>query len=609
MGEAYDKSLAASREQDRRDAAANPVSTTVGQVAGSVGPMILAPELGLFRLFGRVAAPIISRINPMMSAIPGWLQSTGRVVAGGATAGGVAGFGEGEGLGDRAGSAITGALTGAAVAPAVRAVTSAAPAVVGRVAQATGLRNPETAADRQIVRALDRGGVSVDEAARRLAASGDNPTALVDVGGRNVVNLGATAANTPGTSMEAADRFVQSRRIGRPDRMATATEESFGGGAGTDIADVTAARQAQRTAEASPLYREAFSKPAGMTEPMQAILQDPIGQTGLRRGLEIQRIENATRRARGEPEVPTTDPAIHYDENGDPRIVAVPNMRTLDAVKRGMDAVIEDARDSTTGRVNWNERLRAIDDMRRTWVGLLDENNPEYAAARAAWGGPSAQMEATQAGRTALRTDRDIVAQRATSGPPDVQAAYRLGAGRDVTDRTSDPALASGQIRKMLEDDQMQRRLESILGPEGLDRFNTVLRRETGYTDVERNVSPRAGSQTARLTAGGEDMATDVAGPVVSGVLQTLGGHPLAGARTVMQDWLQRRIGQGINPATADALANRLFTTDQAGNQRVTEALRNRLLQDQLRTELASRFTRPVIGALAETGGSIATRR
>lgn len=609
MGEAYDTSLAANREQDRRDVATNPVSSTTGQLAGSVAPMLLAPELGLARLVGRVAAPIIARINPMMEAIPGWLQSTGRLVAGGATAGGVAGFGEGEGIGDRAGGAITGALTGAAVAPVVKAVTAAAPVVVSRVGALTGLRDPQTAADRQIVRALDRGGVSVDEAAARLTAAGDNPTALVDVGGRNVVNLGATAANTPGTSMEAADQFVQGRRIGRPDRLMTAGDTAFGGGSGTDIADITASRQAQRTAEASPLYREAFAKPAGMTEPMQEIIQHPIGQTGLKRGLEIQDIENTTRRARGEPEVPTTDPAIHYDDNGNPRIVGVPNMRSLDAIKRGMDAMIEDARDKTSGRIDWTERLHAVDDMRRTWVGLLDENNPEYAAARAAWGGPSAQMEATQAGRTALRTDRDIVAQRAASGPPDVQDAYRLGVGRDFSDRVSDPGRASGATRVMLEDTNMQTRLRSVLGQDRLDALNAVLRRETGYTDVERAVGPRAGSQTARLTAGGEDMATDVAGPVVTGVLRALGGHPIAGARDVLQEYLQRRIGQGINPATADALANRLFTTDQASGQRVTEALRNRLMQDQVRTEMAQRFVRPVIGALAETGGSIATRR
>jgi hypothetical protein len=83
----------------------------------------------------------------------------------------------------------------------------------------------------------------------------------------------------------------------------------------------------------------------------------------------------------------------------------------------------------------------------------------------------------------------------------------------------------------------------------------------------------------------------------------------MRGVGTVLNDWLVRRLGQGINPATSDALANRLFVTDPAGRQRVADALQNRLMQDQIRTELARRITTPVIRGLSETAGSTATRR
>jgi hypothetical protein len=608
MGQAYDRSLAASREQDRMDMATNPVTNVAGQVVGGVGTGLaaglVAAPLAAATGVARLAAPVIGPVVNTLSRLPTWLGVPGRIIAGGATAGGVQGFGEGEGgVGNRLESGAIGGATGAVVAPAVRAVTAAVPAVSGRVTNALGWRNADVAADRQIVRSLDRGGVSVDDAATRLTAAGDTPVALVDVGGRNTVNLGATAANTPGRSMDVADNMVQSRRELRPDRLFNAGDAAFGGGAGTDIAEATAQRQAQRSTDAPPLYREAFGKPAGMTEPMQHILNDPDAPGWLKAGLKVQERENRTRMARGEPEVPTHDPAIHYDEDGTPRIISVPNMRTLDAVKRGMDKVIEDARDPATGRVKWNEDLHALDDMRRTWVELLDQNNPEYAAARAAWGGPSAQMEATRAGQTALRTNRDIVAQRAGQGPPDVQDAYRLGVGRDYADRVSDPARASGAARTMLEDRQMQARLGSVLGEERLAALNAALRRETDMTAVERAVSPRAGSQTARLTAGGDDMGHDVAGPVMTGIRQALGGHPLQGAMTVGNDILVRRLGQGINPATADALANRLFVTDQVGRQRVTDALRNRLMQDQIRAEQVRALTLPVVRALSQTAG------
>jgi len=407
--------------------------------------------------------------------------------------------------------------------------------------------------------------------------------------------------------MDAADHFVEARRLGRPDRLQAAGDTAFGGGSGTDIAETTAARQAQRSTEARPLYEAAFSKPAGMTDPMRAVLDDPIAQDGLKRGLEIQRIENTTRAARGEAKVPVTDPAIHYDEQGVPRIVGVPNVRSMDAVKRGWDAIIDEARDSKTGQVQWTQRLRAIDDLRRAWVGMLDENNPDYAAARAAWGGPSAQMEATQAGRTALRTDRDIVAGRMERGQPDVQDAYRLGAGRDFADRVSDPARASGAARVMLEDGQMQARLRSILTPENYTKLNEALQRETKMTAVERAVSPRAGAQTARLLAGGSDMGTDPVGPWLQAVRQLVGGHPLQAAGTAGGD-LYRRVGQGINATTADALANRLFTTEPTARAQIADALRNRLLMDLAARQRAQATMAPIVTGLGATAGSRVAR-
>jgi len=585
MGETYDQSLAASRGQLAADQEVHPVASIAGQVAGGVGGMAATGGAGAARL---VVSPLA------------------RAAVGGGVAGGVTGFGEGEGgLVNRLYSGAVGAGVGAGTGAALGAAAKAVPAVAGRVVTALGLRDPEIAADRLAVRALERGGVSPEEAAIRLR--GDSERAMVDVGGRPTVNLAATAANTPSRAMEVADRFVETRRAARPDRLMNAGDAAFGGGSGDDIAVAQAQRAAQRSAEADPLYRSAFGKPAGMTESIQTILDDPIGQQGLRKGLEIQRIENTARRARGEAQVPTEDPAIQYDQNGDPRIVGVPNMRSLDAVKRGMDKILEEARDPRTGRIAWDERLRAIDDMRRTWVELLDQGNPDYAAARAAWGGPSAQMEATQAGRTAFRTDRDIVAQRMRQGSPDVQEAYRLGAGRDFADRVSDPARASGTARLLAEDRQMQQRLDSLLPADRRAALQATLERERDMTAVERAVGPRANSQTGRILAGREDMATDQAGPWAMAINQLYSGQPIRAAMTVGGD-VARRVGQGVTSNISDALANRLFVTDPAARQKVLEAMIARRAMDQRRAAAAARVIQPLVGGIATTSGGYAGR-
>ena len=77
-------------------------------------------------------------------------------------------------------------------------------------------------------------------------------------------------------------------------------------------------------------------------------------------------------------------------------------------------------------------------------------------------------------------------------------------------------------------------------------------------------------------------MGNDPAGPVANGLMQMLTGGPIgaavnAGVRSVV------RRGQGINPATSDALANRLFTTDPVERQAIIAALRQRQVDDMAR--------------------------
>ncbi|HKP26533.1 MAG TPA: hypothetical protein VJV39_21875 [Dongiaceae bacterium] len=597
MSETYDRSLAANREQFRLDDMTNPASAIGGQIAGGVGGAIASrgaiPGAAITAMAPRL-------LNPLIANLPAWVSSGGRLILGGAAAGGAAGFGEGEGgLAPRLGTAAEGAATGAVVAPAVGAVTSAAPAVAGRVTHALGMRNAETAADRQILRSLERGGVTPQEAQTRLAAAGDQPVALVDVGGRNTVNLGATAANTPSKALDTADAFVESRRIGRPDRLTNASDEAFGGGSGTTLPETRADLREQRSA-AGELYERSFKIQPTEDEfsRVSPWVNDRIGQEGMQRGLRVIELEHL---AEGKEFSPKAF-GVTRGEGGKfvPIEGQTPNMRLLDAVKRGYDEIVEDFRDKTSGRLNLDQYGRAVDANRRAYRDTLADMYHPYRRALQTWAGPSAQLDAIKAGETAFRTNRDVVADRMTRSA-DEQEAYRLGAGRDFSDRVSDPARASGAARKMLEDHQMQARLNSLLQDEVLGKFNDALRRETQMTAVERAVSPRANSQTARITAGGADMATDPSGPLMTAFRQVISGHPWQAAGTAGQDLYRR--GQGINPATADALANRLFEVEPAARQRVTEALVNRLLQDHVATERARMIVRPVLSGLSRTAG------
>src|SRR3546814_17876344 len=91
---------------------------------------------------------------------------------------------------------------------------------------------------------------------------------------------------------------------------------------------------------------------------------------------------------------------LAFNDAGDVVFEETPaNMRTLDYIKRGLDDVLERYRDPTTGRLVMDNTGRAIDQTRRALLDELDNINPDYATASAAWAGPSQTMDSLNTGR------------------------------------------------------------------------------------------------------------------------------------------------------------------------------------------------------------------
>ena len=146
----------------------------------------------------------------------------------------------------------------------------------------------------------------------------------------------------------------------------------------------------------------------------------------------------------------------------------------------------------------------------------------------------------------------------------------------------------------------MQARLQAAI-PDPAQRaaFAAAMAREVEMSAVERAVSPRAGSQTARLQAGQQDMGVDPPGGLMFALLT---GNTRS-AITQGLSGMYRRI-QGINSSTADALTRRLLSSDPAANQQTARELLARQAQDRAsalgRAGLAARLLQGV-GAGAGT--------
>lgn len=576
-GGTYGEELTRSRAEDADYARSNPVSATAGNVLGGV----IGPGIAL-----RGAQPGANALSRFFRSAP----SRGAVA--GSTGGAATGFGEGEGLEGRLDGAASGGALGAAAGGVLGAGLNIGGRIAGRVMDVAGVRNADVAADRQVLRALSRDGVDPATLAARVQQAPPEAI-LADLGGRNTTGLAATASNVPGEAMQAADRAVQLRRAGAPDRIAQASDAAFGGGSGDDVAAALRTLQDTRATAARPLYERAFQielNPAEYAR-VSRFVEDPIGQQAMRQGLRVIEIEHL---ARGEP----FNPAAYGMQRVDGQLVPLdgvaPNMRLMDAVKRGFDEIVEGYRDTTTGRLVLDQFGRAVDSARGAYRNQLAGMFHPYRRALEAWSGPSQSMDAMNRGRQAFRVDRDALTTTADRLPAGDQDFLRLGAGRAVTDMASDPARAATTARRLTEDRQMQARIETLLPDEGVRRaFVAALEREMQTASTNAAISPRAGSQTARLQAGMDDMGIDPPGGMLASLLQGRVGTAVSQALSALY-----RRGQGINSSTADALAARLLSMDPAQNAATAARLAGRQSQDAAiagsRQEALSRLLRGV---------------
>jgi hypothetical protein len=421
-----------------------------------------------------------------------------RGAAAGSASGAAAGFGGGAGMDKRIEDAIMGGSIGAGVGTAI----PVAGAAVGAGVRAFGARNAareilepvgigRRAAD-QIERELTRDGMTAADARARTSAMG--PDAMLLDAGQNVGEGAEAVANLPGAGNGTVRGRLADRNRAAPDRIRAAGDTALG--PQQNIAETVDELIARRSAASAPAYAAALERPIDWNDRLQAFIDDPVIRKGLREGVDIQRLEAL---ARNEPFDPLSFAMTGVDEAGDPIISGVPNMRTLNVAKKGLDNILEGYRDPTSGRLNLDERGRAITEVQRAFLGELDNANPDYAAARAAWAGPTRVRNALGLGQDVFdRSVRpDQLRQRLAAMSDDERDAFRMGA-RDQLDEVMGTARRdAAAARGMFETGWNREKLGLVLGDdERATQFLDTLGNETAFANRSNSIA--GGSASAR---------------------------------------------------------------------------------------------------------------
>jgi hypothetical protein len=532
--------------------------------------------------------------------------SAARTIGTAATVGAVGGFGQGEGVEDRLAGAATGAALGAGVATVLPPVVRAGAGVVGRAGQALGFGNSDDIASRMLLRAMQDDGLTPAEAMRRMNQwrdTGAKPETLFDLAGENTRRLARTAAGRTGPGTDRAVTFLTERQEGQAGRIA----DDAAAGLGQSADDFFTRRQAlvqQRSTTAQPLYERAFRIQVQPDEYARVarFVDDPIGQEALRKGLRVIELEHV---AQGRQ----FDPAAFGVQRVNGEFVPVdgqtPNMRLLDAVKRGFDEIVEGFRDSTSGRLNLNQYGRAVDSARAAYRNELAGMFPPYRRALEAWSGPSQSMDAMARGRNIFNMRDSEAAQAAVSvrRSPSEAEFFRLGVAQAIQERIAGAPDGADAVKRIFGSAAKRALLRAAFPDDAsFNRFVAQMRREDGMFRNAQFVSPRTGSQTQLRESDASEFGTDAALAVASGMLP---GRTVAGA---VADFGRAGVARarGVTPQVADSLSRRLFNAEtpevvstlrQLGQQRIRQAAEEETAR-RLRASALARLTAGSTAAL-----------
>ncbi len=531
--ENYDDILAKKRRQAKQFAEQNPVASTVANVAGGfANPLAKLPVSGTL---GQQA-----------------LQGGKIGVAMGAGYG--AGTSEGD-LTERGQDALTqgvlGGVLGASAPVVLKGLSSSVNSAVATLKNALS-KNGVSAPEKKVaalIRDVGNGDLKQGlEIVKQKIKEGGPDTVLADVLGIGGQKFARASANIPGRSAAIADDFIGGRMSGRGQRLQQAADTLAPNSFHDEIARITQ----ERSTAAQPLYEKAFqpiSDKAGKVmaqwdDRLQQFLDDPIIKKGMSKGVRIQQLEAL---ADNKPFNFQEYAIKGFDDAGEVVIEGTPNLRAMDAAKRGLDEVLEGYRDKTTGKLVLDEYGRAVEKVRKALVGKLDDISTDeagysaYRAAREAWSGPSRLIDAGYKGRNFVKGDVEITKKTLSSMTDAEKDAFRLGVRRELSkmiETDTQTALSKFADKKQ----GLWNKLEAVFpDKKSFGEFRKKVTAEAKKHQLEQFMSPRGNSHTTPLKEDIRDLGripeSSLQGLEAVGELVT--GHPFraiaAGARPTWQ--------------------------------------------------------------------------
>jgi hypothetical protein len=511
------------KEKEEQDAGISPAVRIPANVGGAIMSTLAT---------GGLAAPV--GLGRATAAVPNAVKFGGL----GALEGAITGAGMSPG--DRLKGAAIGGTIGGVTGVAAPYVTQGIGTMINRVRHGAG---PEANAAADIGRALARDNDTPEAILQRFQqAARERPgvATLSDVGGENVRGLTERIAQTPGAGRTqvvpalTAKQQAQATRITQDLRQLTGTNHT--------------ARQAidlvmeDRRQLSQPLYDTAMQFDAAAVPEIVNEWTNATAQGWGRSVLNSRQLRNNLQ-----------------TEYGIANVQDAPLMPLIDAWKKTADDLARSAGRGTN-------QHRIISNMQRRVLDVVDQANPDYAAARNAWSGPTRFLEQIEEGRNILSSNvssEELRAsfQRLTEAE---QEAYRIGVVSAIVSKLRNNPARLPDVTRILRSPEMRDKIVAIMPTQ--QAAQTWQRRLNYEVDVSEIAQRSLGNSATARRLAEMDQAAGLAGDLVLDVLS--GGSTgnillrlMRGGRNMVRDTLRSRADR----RTADVLTNPLRAGDLPG--------------------------------------------
>jgi len=237
-----------------------------------------------------------------------------------------------------------------------------------------------------------------------------------------------------------------------------------------------------------------------------------------------------------------------------PVVSKLPDVRTLDYIKRGIDATIDSG---FRGQGMSTAEANALKQLRNQFVNAIDENVPEYALARKTYGGDMEVLDAIRAGMNDFgKMDHEQVMNLVSKMSQAEKEAFRTGVSRDIYGRIMGSSNNLNAAHRVIGSPEMQAKLQPLFdSPSQFNLFKAALERESQLYGQAGKIL--GGSSTAKNLQMRE--ALDAG----EGVGEVVAGAVTGGIRGSLSMMVTRAISSGkVSDKTAEKLGEMLMSKD-----------------------------------------------